>query len=202
MIKGLGERMIRAARLDASLYDEIKTDQRAPLQAALVVILSAIAAGVGVMLQSGIGDFFLKALQAMLEWYILAFFTCVVGTRLLQEPQTRTDVGAVVRMISFASAPGMVRLLGVIPALGGIVFGLQDQTLQIGMYEIRVIPTLSGFVFGLATVWMLGATVVAVKKALDYSTTMRAVGVCVIGWVAQWLVMGMLLSLRDPVTGA
>lgn len=202
MIKGLGERMIRAARLDESLYEEIKVDRRAPLQAALVVILSAIAAGVGVVLQSGIGDFFLKILQAMLEWYILAFFTCVVGTRLLQEPQTRTDVGAVVRMISFASAPGMVRLLGVIPALGGIVLGLQDQTLHIGTYEIRVIPTLSGFVFGLATVWMLGATVVAVRKALDYTTTMRAVGACVIGWVAQWLVMGVLLGLRDPISGA
>lgn len=74
MIKGLGERMIRAAKLDGSLYDEIKTDRRAPLQAALVVILSAIAAGVGVVVQTGVGDFFLKTLQALLEWYILAFF--------------------------------------------------------------------------------------------------------------------------------
>ncbi|MDE2059568.1 MAG: hypothetical protein KGL31_13010 [candidate division NC10 bacterium] len=176
-MKELGERVIRAARLDESLYEEIKADRRAPLQAALVVILSALAAGVGIVLQSGVGDFFLKTLQAMLEWYIWAFFTCVVGTRLLQEPQTRTDVGAGVRMISFASAPGMIRLLGVIPGIGG-------------------------FVSGLATVWMLGATIVAVRKALDYTTTMRAVGACVIGWVAQYLIMGVLLSLRDPVTGA
>ncbi|HWQ69452.1 MAG TPA: hypothetical protein VN494_05805 [Patescibacteria group bacterium] len=177
MIKGLGERMIRAARLDGSLYEEIKADRQAPLQAALVVILSAIAAGVSVVLQSGVGDFFLQTLQAMLEWYIWAFFTCVVGTRLLQEPQTRTDVGGVVRMISFASAPGMIRLLGVIPGIGG-------------------------FVSGLATVWMLGASIVAVRKALDYTTTMRAVGACVIGWVAQWLLMGVLLSLGGPAPGA
>jgi hypothetical protein len=177
VIKKIGERMIRAARMDASLYEEIKADRYAPLQAALVVILSAIAAGVGIALQSGVGDFFLKTLQAMLEWYIWAFFTCVVGTRLLQEPQTRTDIGGVVRMISFASAPGMIRLLGVIPGVGG-------------------------FVTGLATVWMLGAAIVAVRKTLDYTTTMRAVGACVIGWVAQWLLMGFLLDLRGPAPGA
>lgn len=177
MIKELGGRMIRAARLDGSLYDEIKTDRQAPVQAALVVILSAVAAGVGVVVQTGVGDFFLKILQALLEWYILAFFTCVAGTRLLREPQTRTDVGGVVRMISFASAPGMIRLLAVIPGVGG-------------------------YVIGVASVWMLGATVVAVRKTLDYTTMGRAVGACVIGWVAQWLVMGILLSLRDPVSGA
>jgi hypothetical protein len=177
VIKKMGERMIRAARLDGDLYEEIKADRHAPLQAAIVVILSAVAAGVGVILQSGVGDFFLKIMQAMMEWYIWALFTCVVGTRLLQEPQTRTDCGAVVRMISFASAPGMIRLLGIIPGLGG-------------------------FVSGLATVWMLGATIVAVRKTLDYTTTMRAVGACVIGWVAQWLVMGIFVGLRDPISGA
>ncbi|KAB2959598.1 MAG: hypothetical protein F9K13_09640 [Candidatus Methylomirabilis oxygeniifera] len=194
--------MIRAARLDESLYEEIQGDRRAPMQAALVVILSAIAAGIGVILQTGIGDFFLKTLQAMLEWYIWALFTCVVGTRLLQEPQTRTDVGGVVRLISFASAPGIIRLLGVIPWLGGIAFGLQDRAFYLGTYEVRVIPSLGGFVVGLASVWMLGAMVVAVRRTLGYTTTMRAVGACVIGWVAQYFAMGFLLSLRDPVTGA
>lgn len=177
MIKGMGERMLRAAKLDGSVYDEIKTDRHAPLQAAMVVILSAAAAGVGVGVHSGLGDFFLESMQAMMQWYISAFFTCAVGTRLLQEPQTKMDCGTMVRMISFASAPGVVRLLGVIPHLGG-------------------------FVAGLASVWMLGATVIAVRKTLDYTTTTRAVGACVIGWVAQWLLMGILLSLRDPATGA
>lgn len=199
MIKGLGGRIIRAARLDGSLYDEIKIDRQAPVQAALVVILSAAAAGVGVILQTGIGDFFLKTLQALLEWYIWAFATAVVGTRLLQEPQTRTDVGTVMRLISFASAPGLIRLLGIIPWLGGTVF---DHTLQIGTYEMRVIPTIGGFVIGVASVWMLGAMIVAVRRILDYTTSMRAVGACVIGWVAQYFVMGILMSLRDPVSGA
>ena len=181
MIKGMGERMLRAAKLDGSLYDEIRADRHAPLQAAMVVILSSAAAGIGVGVHGGMSDFYLGTMQAMMQWYISAFFTYVVGTRLLQQPQTKMDCGAMVRMISFASAPGVVRVLGVIPGLGG-------------------------FVSGLASVWMLGATVVAVRKTLDYTDNYegakRAVGACVIGWVAQWLLMGILLSLRAPAPGA
>lgn len=197
-MKVLGARMIRAAKCDGSLYDEIKADRYAPLQASIVVVLSAIAAGVGVVLQTGIGDFFLKTLQAMLEWYIWALATAVVGTRLLQEPKTRTDVGAVIRMISFASAPGVLRLLGALPWLSSSVF---DHTLQIGTYEMRMVPTLGGFIIGVASVWMLGAMVVAVRKTLNYTTSTRAVGACVIGWTAQYFVMGVLVSMRDPVSG-
>lgn len=177
MIKVLGERMIRAAKLDGSLYEEIKGDRRAPVQAAMVVILSAMAAGVGAIVRDGLGGFFFVTMQAMVQWYVWAFFTYLVGTRLLQEPQTKIDFGATVRMISFASAPGVVRLLGVIPGLGG-------------------------FVFGLASAWMLGAMVVAVREVLNYTTTFRAVGACVIGWAAQYLFMGILLSLRGPAPGA
>lgn len=177
MIKVLGERMIRAAKLDGSLYEEIKDDRRAPLQAAVVVILSVMAAGVGAIVRDGLGGFFFVTMQAMVEWYVWVFFTYLVGTRLLQEPKTKIDFGATVRMISFASAPGVVRLLGVIPELGG-------------------------FVKGLALVWMLGAMVIAVRETLHYTTTFRAVGACVIGLVVQYLFMGILISLRDPATGA
>lgn len=177
MIKGMGGRMLRAAKLDGSLYEEIKGDRRAPIQAAMVVILSAMAAGVGVIVHDGLGGFFFVTMQAMVQWYVWAFFTYLVGTRLLQEPQTKMDCGTMIRIISFASAPGVVRLLGVIPYLGG-------------------------FVSGLASVWMLGATVIAVRKTLNYTTTMRAVGACVIGWVAQYLFMGILENLRGPIPGA
>ncbi len=176
-MKGIGERMIRAAKLDGTLYQEIKADRRAPVQAAIVVILSAMAAGIGVMTHDGVGGFFYQAMQTMVQWYGWVFFTYLVGTRLLQEPQTKIDLGATVRMISFASAPGIVSLLGVIPGLSSIVFGL-------------------------ALAWMLGAMAVAVKEAMNYTTTFRAVGACLLGWAAQYLFMGILLDLgaRGPGT--
>ena len=35
------------------------------------------------------------------------------------------------------------------------------------------------------SIWMLIATVIAVRQALDYESTGRAVGVCFIGWAIQ-----------------
>lgn len=179
MIKGLGERMIRAARFDGSLYKEIKSDRWAPIQAALIVILAAMSAGISAIADDGMGGFFYRTMQAMVQWYAWVFFTYLVGTRLLQEPQTKIDFAGMVRIISFASAPGVVSLLGVIP-----------------------IPGLSNIVIGLVLAWMLGAMVVAVREALEYTTTFRAVGACLIGWVAQYLFMGFLESFSGPAPGA
>jgi hypothetical protein len=41
---------------------------------------------------------------------------------------------------------------------------------------------------------MLVAMVIAVRQALDYSSTLRAVGVCAIGWVIQVLIISLLFA--------
>jgi hypothetical protein len=42
---------------------------------------------------------------------------------------------------------------------------------------------------------MLVAMVIAVRQALDYQSTLRAVGVCVIGWAIQAIIMVVVLSI-------
>ena len=42
---------------------------------------------------------------------------------------------------------------------------------------------------------MLVAMIIAVRSALDYKSTWRAVGVCAIGWLVQAVVLGLLLML-------
>ena len=42
-------RIIRACKLDVRLYEEVEADKSATFQAALVVILSSLAAGVGAL---------------------------------------------------------------------------------------------------------------------------------------------------------
>jgi predicted amidophosphoribosyltransferase len=49
----LFDRMIRAARLDASLYEEVERDETATTQALIVVIISSFCAGIG----TAIGQF-------------------------------------------------------------------------------------------------------------------------------------------------
>ena len=171
------ERMIRAAKLDPHIYEEVEADQGAMGQAMWVVVLSSLAAGIGAAGQGGPGVFVIGTLGALLGWYIWAFLTYLIGTKLLPQPQTRADIGQLLRTIGFSSSPGILRIFGVIPGVGGIVF----------------------FVAGL---WMLAAMVIAVRQALDYTSTRRAVAVCLIGWVIQTLFVVLLLVFLFSITGA
>ena len=64
-----------------------------------------------------------------------------------------------------------------------------------------VLPALTIPVFALTAVWMLAAMVVAVRQALDFSSTMRALGVCLVGWLfAGLIVIAMGLWLTPPVS--
>ena len=168
------DRMIRAAKLDVNLYEEVEADKSAMGQAMLVVVLSSLAAGVGVITDSGIGGIFLGAVSALAGWFIWSYLTYVIGTRLLPEPQTEADYGELLRTIGFSSAPGIIRVAGIIPGLSWIV----------------------SFA---ASIWMLAAMIIAVRQALDYTSTLRAVGVCVIGWLVQALLFVVILSLFGGV---
>ena len=174
----LTDRMIRAAKLDIHLYEEVEADKQALGQAMTAVILSSVAAGVATISSVGVSGLFWGTFAALAGWFIWAFLTYFIGTRILPEPQTRSNVGELLRTTGFSSSPGVLRVLGVVPGLGSLVF----------------------FV---AAVWMLVAMVIAVRQALDYRSTVRAVGVCVLGWivlvVVTLLLFGMSGGSEPPV---
>lgn len=167
---GLGERMIRAAKLDASLYEEVEADLGAMGQATAVVVLASVAAGIGASGSGGLGGLIVATVAALAGWYIWAFLTYWIGTRFLPEPQTSANYGELLRTIGFSSAPGIIRVVGIIPGLTVVTFWA-------------------------ASIWMLAAMVIAVRQALDYTSTLRAVGVCAIGWVVQVLIVAVFLML-------
>src|SRR3990172_1561397 len=158
--------MLRAARLDASLYEEVEADRGLTGQATAVVLVSAVAAGIGAA-RHGPG-LPVTVLAAVVLWYLWAFLTYLIGTRVLPEPQTKADFGQLLRTIGFARSPGVVRILGIIPGL--------------------VRPA-----FAVAHIWMLVAMVVAVHQALDYTSSWRAAGVVLVGWLIQALLLDALL---------
>ena len=164
------DRMIRAAKLDVHVYEEVEADKGALGHAMSVVVLSSIAAGVGSIASAGLGGILMGTITALVAWYLWAWLTYLIGTKLLPEPQTRADVGELLRTIGFSSTPGLIRVLGIIPGLANLVFLI-------------------------ASVWMLVAMVIAVRQALDYSSTLRAIGVCLIGWFVQALVFMLLFHL-------
>src|SRR5512147_117257 len=117
------DRMIRAARLDAQLYEEVEADAAATGQAAAVVLLASVAAGIGLG-GFGIGDVLLIAIGALIGWVIWAALTYFIGTQLLPEAETEADVGQLMRTIGFASAPGVIRILGILPGFAWFVFAI------------------------------------------------------------------------------
>ncbi len=163
-------RIIRAAKLDVSLYEEVEADTTALKQAMGVVVLSSIAAGIGTIGKGGISGILIGTILALAGWYIWAYITYFIGTKLLPEPQTKADHGELLRTIGFSSSPGLIRILCVIPGMLGIVSII-------------------------SSIWMLTAMVIAVRQALDYKSTLRAVAVCIIGWIIQSLFFILLFSI-------
>src|SRR5262245_33281039 len=139
-------RLMGAAMLDVSTYEEVEADGSATSQALLVVILSGLAAGAGVRRAGSGGPSALSTVAtiAMLAWAAWALLSFEIGGRLIPEPQTRVDVSELLRTIGFASTPGILRVSGVLPGV--------------------TMP-----VFVLTAVWMLLATVIAVREALVYT---------------------------------
>jgi hypothetical protein len=164
------DRIIRAAKLDVHLYEEVEADTGAMGQAIGVVVLSSIAAGIGTFERGGLAGILIGTIMAIAGWSVWAYLTYFIGTRILPEPQTSSNPGELLRTIGFSSAPGLIRVLGIIPGLAGLVFLI-------------------------ASVWMLVAMVIAVRQALDYKSTLRAVGVCIIGWIIQALILIVLFSI-------
>jgi hypothetical protein len=162
-------RVTGALLLNPDTYEEVEGDRSATGQAVVVVVLSSLAAGVGAM---GLSDARPSALAflsllAFAVWGIWALLTLQIGTRIFPAPRTQADFGEVLRTIGFATAPGILRVAGVIPGTRTVVFAV-------------------------TAIWMLMAMIVAVRQALDYTSTARAFAVCALGW---GLAMGMAVGI-------
>ena len=158
------ERVIRAARLDASLYEEVEADPSSMGQATVIVVLASIAGGIGTAGIEGQPGFVLGLVVNLIGWYVWAFLTYFIGTRLLPQPTTQADLGQLLRTLGFAAAPLLLRVFGIIPGIGPLI----------------IIAS---------AIWGLAAMIVAVRQALDYDSTWRAVLVCLIGWLVQILII-------------
>ena len=152
------QRAIGAARLEVPVFEEIEADRQATGQALIIVILSSLAAGVGLTSSLYNAPVLHRVMLALLLWVFWATATYLVGVYLMPEPQTRANVGELLRTIGFAASPGMLRILGVLPGIGDVIYGL-------------------------STAWMFVAMVIAIRQALDYRSTGRAILVCLITWI-------------------
>ncbi|WP_455278550.1 YIP1 family protein [[Eubacterium] cellulosolvens] len=171
-------RMIRAARLDVSLYEEVEKDVTATNEAVLVVVIASICAGIGMALgargvMAGAGGLVfglvIGIITALVGWFIWSFITYFIGTRVFKGPKTEATYGELLRCIGFSASPGVIRILSFVPIVGGVI------------------------VF-VAMIWSLVAMVIAVRQALDF-TTGRAIATCIVGFIVLVIISAAVAML-------
>lgn len=164
-------RLFGAASLDVATFEGLEADRSAMAQSVAVVVLSSLAAGFGVG-GTDLPVFLVISLIALGSWIVWAFLMMQIGGRLLPGPDTHVDVAELLRTTGFAAAPGFLQVFAILP-------------------NMRV-P-----VFTITWIWMLAAMVVAVRQALDYTSTKRALAVCGLAWAVSLsvaIVLGLLFG--------
>jgi hypothetical protein len=151
-------RVTGAALLSTQAYEDVEADRSATPQAVGVVLLSSLSAGVGALgpLDARPAALVGISLLAFAVWFVWALLTLQIGSRILPSAGTHADLGELLRVTGFASAPGILRIVGVVPGSTTAVFAV-------------------------TLIWMLMAMVVGVRQALDYTSTLRAFAVCALG---------------------
>ena len=161
--------MIGAAKLDTATYEEIEADGSATRQAMSVVVLVALATGIGSLGSGGLVGLFVGIVLGVVGWAVWAGLTYFLGTTIFKTPETDANWGQLARTLGFAQSPGVLKVFAVIPGIGPLVFVL-------------------------VSIWQLAAMVIAIRQALDYTSTWRAIGVAVVGFIVYAVAMGIVLA--------
>lgn len=170
------DRLMGALRLSPSTYEDVENDPSATTQALLVVVLAAVATGIGAAGGDDAGQGLIGGiLNGILGWIAFSIFAYFVGASLFATKATSATIGQVLRTIGFAQAPKLLLVLGFIPLLGWIVAIV-------------------------AWLWFLAAAIVALRQAFDF-TLDRAVGTAVVALIVQGLV-GLVIALIFGVGAA
>ena len=162
-------RIIGAARLKRDVYEEIEHDQSATRQAAIVVVGTSLAAGIGGISTGGPLGLVAFAIAGLASWAVWAWIAYFVGTRVFATAETSADWGELARTLGFASSPRILYLLGLVP----------------GIFEV-----VSFFV----GIWVILTTITALKAALEMGTW-RAVGTALVAVIPSGIVFGIVYAI-------
>jgi len=166
--------MLRAAKLESQLYEEVEADQGATGQALLAVVIVSLCSGVGHGIaglmkggSAGIGMFFVNlvtgAIGSLIAWFIFSLLCFWLGTTLFKGPDTKSSLGELLRVVGFADSPGVLNLFSFIPFIGPII------------------PFVTW-------AWTVIAAVIGVRQACDF-TTGRAIGTVIVAAIIPIIIM-------------
>lgn len=165
-----GERLVGAMKLDVNTFEDIERDPTAMGQAVGVIALAAVSTGIGNVWYGGLTGILFGVITSLIGYAVWAVIVWLVGTKVMPDPSTKADFPEAFRVIAFAAAPGVLGAVTIIPILGWLLLFL-------------------------IWVWSIAAMVVAVKAALDYTDTFKAVIVVIIGFVVNLVITALLSAM-------
>ncbi len=175
-MKPIFKRMQRAMLLDQTLFEEVVADPSVQGQSVWVVAIYAMTTAFGSFSMINGTAVNIGLITTILTWYIWAFSVFYFGTRFLGPMPVGADRKTIIRVIAFASAPGVIRLLGVIPKTTMIILAV-------------------------SSIWILIAAVLGLKKVFTQTTTAKITAICVGTWFAASLFQAILLVVLLAVFG-
>ena len=159
-------RMIRAARLDPTLYREVAEEKTATTQALLVVVLAAVASGIGSAIRlfgaGVISGLMSGVVGSLVSWLVMVLATYVAARWMFGSGVSYSNL---LRPLGFARTAGVLTVFSFVPFFGGLL-------------SIAV------------AIWMLVAWVIAVRESARVTTIEAVVTgvVAAIGlWAVEWL---------------
>ena len=169
------QRLKKAIFLDVAFYEEVEKDKKFNDQAMMTVVLVSVVQG---FMIAGFAPIALVQgiLGSLIRFLIWAFFISFVGTRILPEPETESNTGELIRTLGFAYAPGLL-----------VVF--------------KIFPIISSFIDPVVTILQLAAMTIAVRQALDFNSTVRAVGVCIVAFILMIVALTLFIGFTAFFVG-
>ena len=172
MLRSMPDRMVGTSLLNSNTIEELEHDRGATVQAGIIVVLTAISAGIGGLFanEMSVVDAFIALIVGLLSWAVWASSTWLVGTTILRTPETQADWGQMARGTGFAQSPGVFNFLAFVPWIGGLIVLI-------------------------LFFWRMAAMVVAVRQCLDYTSTWRAFFVVLISFVPVIILNAVVYAL-------
>ena len=166
------KRIIGVLTLNVNTYEEIEADKNATIQSFSIVVLSSIVTAIILKPDTGFSlpNFISAIIIGIFLWGLWALVTMFVGTKLLPTQETSSNWGELARTTGYAQAPKLFSIFALIPILTTIVL----------------------FIVG---VWNLITMIIAIRQALDYTSTWRAVFVVLLGFLPYAIIASLVISL-------
>jgi len=164
-----GDRVVGAMKLDPNAFEDVERDPTAIGQSVSVIVLAAVAAGIGNVFRGGLTGIVYGACLSVVGFLVWSLIVWVIGTKVMPEPATKADYPETFRVLGFSAAPGLASVVTIIPILG---------------YLLMLLIWL----------WQIAAMIIAVKAVLDYSTLGKAIIVVVIGWIVNFVLTMIILA--------